>query len=197
MKRFGKTLHVRFGQRALLAATITVLSGGAFAHFFQDTNLTCKSNLKQYALGLLMYQQDYDEMLPPMAKPEQVQNRVMPYIKNRTIVTCPETGSAYLPNPALNYQRQASIAAPATTMMLRDAKAHSDEGKSFWNVAYADGHVSQVPKEPKLGKLAAMPKPPSRLEMIRNQLARMRMSRTQIDGQIKRLEAEERRLRRR
>ena len=197
MRRYERAFRARIGQTALLAATITVLSGGAFAYFFQDTNLTCKSNLKQYALGLLMYQQDYDEMMPPMAKPEQVQNRVMPYIKNRTIVSCPESGAAYLPNPALKYQRQASIAAPATTMMLRDAKPHSIEGKDVWNVAYADGHVSQVQKEPALGKLAAMPKPPSRLQMIRNQLAQMRMSRTQIDAQIKRLEAEERRLRRR
>src|SRR6266511_5575737 len=125
-------------QATLLAGAMIVLSVCSFAFFRKDTNTSCKSNLKQMALGLLMYQQDYDEMLPPMVKPAQVQNRVMPYVKNRVIFSCPETSTEYLPNPAMNYVRAASIAAPADTMILRDAKPHAIDSGNIWNVAYAD-----------------------------------------------------------
>src|ERR1041384_5548289 len=60
-----------------------------------DDMASCQSNLKQMALGLLMYQQDYDERYPPMKMTAQVQNRIHPYIKNRSVFTCPTSGKAY------------------------------------------------------------------------------------------------------
>lgn len=57
---------------------------------------SCQSNEKQLALGLLMYAQDYDEMLPPNAisLPPPIgairwPALVMPYIKNEQLFTCP------------------------------------------------------------------------------------------------------------
>jgi hypothetical protein len=190
-----RTLGSQFtGQAALAVAALCLLSVWSFALFRQDNGAACRGNLKQYALALLMYQQDYDEKLPPMVKPAQVHSRVMPYTKNASVFKCPDTGETYLPNPALNYMSQARITAPASTMMLRDAKPHALGSGNVWNVAYADGHVKQVSQEPPLGKPAPMPKPQSRLESVRAQLAQMRMSRAQVDEQIRRLEAEERRL---
>jgi prepilin-type N-terminal cleavage/methylation domain-containing protein len=73
---------------------------------------SCQSNLKQLALGVLMYAQDYDETLPlwnryananqmPLAPPAAI----FPYVKNVQIYECPsykgcycQTG-AYYPSP--------------------------------------------------------------------------------------------------
>src|SRR5262245_57742856 len=126
-----------------------VLSVCSFAYFQGSSGTACTSNLKQYSLAMLMYCQDYDEMLPPMKFPAQVHNRVYPYVKNRSVFSCPDTGTDYLPNPALNYQSMAAIESPAKMMMLRDAKPHTvGDGKQVWYVAYLDGHVSQADKEP-------------------------------------------------
>ncbi|MGD9520072.1 MAG: prepilin-type N-terminal cleavage/methylation domain-containing protein, partial [Armatimonadota bacterium] len=56
---------------------------------------SCQSNEKQLALGLLMYAQDYDEMLPPNAiSPPPIgalrwPARGMPSRKNEQRFTCP------------------------------------------------------------------------------------------------------------
>src|SRR5664279_2671514 len=56
---------------------------------------SCSSNVKQIALGALMYAQDYDEILPCAwqycPNPTQVYfgNLIMPYIKNSQIFQCP------------------------------------------------------------------------------------------------------------
>jgi hypothetical protein len=46
----------------------------------------CRANMKQLALGLTMYMQDYDERFPPPAK---WSSGVLPYVKNRSIFRCP------------------------------------------------------------------------------------------------------------
>lgn len=152
----------------VLAATAIVAAASvtAFARARQsaeELQQNCQSNLKQYALGILMYVQDYDEHYPPMKLPGQVQNRLFPYVKNRAVFTCPVTKTAYLPNPALNYLTMGKVASPATMVMFRDDKPHvSTSGRPAWNVAYADGHVKLVTIEPKLGKAAPSPPPPAR-----------------------------------
>jgi len=55
---------------------------------------SCMSNLKQLALAILMYAEDYDEMLPsnaifPPTGPIRWPALVMPYVKNAQIFTCP------------------------------------------------------------------------------------------------------------
>src|SRR5258708_35906163 len=109
---------------APMIAAMTIASVCAFAVYAKQSGESCRSNLKQYALGMLMYTQDYDERFPPMKTPAQVTNRVMPYIKNRAVFSCPDSGSEYLPNPALNFVATSSVKSPASMMMLRDAKPH-------------------------------------------------------------------------
>jgi len=73
---------------------------------------SCQSNLKQLALGVLMYVQDYDETLPlwnrfananqmPLAPPAAI----FPYVKNTQLYECPSVKGCYCqsvahwPNP--------------------------------------------------------------------------------------------------
>ena len=194
-------LRLRARSRQLLPGTVGIvvvlvlaISSGALGWRQGDSD-ACQSNLKQFALGMLMYCQDYDELLPPMKTPDHVVNRVAPYVRQKSVFSCPTTNTRYLPNPALNYGNIAEVGSPATMLLLRDAKPHkTEEGKSFWNVAFVDGHVKQVSSEPKLGKLAPQPQ---RSVMIARQLASLRKSRKEIDAEIRKLEAEQRRLRRR
>jgi len=56
---------------------------------------SCLSNLKQLDLGVGMYVQDYDETYPPFAyvaggMPYTAFDMVLPYIKNRQILLCPD-----------------------------------------------------------------------------------------------------------
>ncbi len=182
---------------SLLLGCAVPISLGALALARQDDAgvRDCQSNLKQYALGILMYTQDYDERYPPMQFPAQVEHRVDPYVKNRALFRCPTSGMDYLPNPALSYLTLGKVNAPARMVMLRDAKPHTTEGgQAGWNVAYADGHVRLVSTEPKLGKPA--PAPP-RSRQISDELRALRRTRRMIDARIRQLEAEQRRLRRR
>lgn len=51
---------------------------------------SCLSNVKQIALGILMYAQDYDEVLVPMANPGGNWTvLISPYVKNTQIFRCP------------------------------------------------------------------------------------------------------------
>jgi prepilin-type N-terminal cleavage/methylation domain-containing protein/prepilin-type processing-associated H-X9-DG protein len=61
---------------------------------------SCLSNVKQFALGIMMYAQDYDETMPMSTTINATGARtladvVMPYVKNSQIMICPSdsTGS--------------------------------------------------------------------------------------------------------
>ncbi len=55
---------------------------------------SCLSNSKQFALGIMMYAQDYDETMPPSTNLTAIggmtlADSVMPYVKNSQIMKCP------------------------------------------------------------------------------------------------------------
>ena len=52
------------------------------------------SNMKQLALSVLMYVQDYDSRLPPRDNDDNPFNRMEPYMKNTQMVRCP-SGYSY------------------------------------------------------------------------------------------------------
>lgn len=187
------------GRMGPFVAALVLMSVCALGLYRQNPGDACRSNLKQYALGIIMYTQDYDEKFPPTKQPAQVEHRVWPYIKNKSVFTCPDTGANYLPNPALNYVNSSSIQAPAQTVMLRDAKAHTVEGgSSFWNAAYTDGHVKQLSTEPALGKA---PPDPTHAQIVAERLQLLRQEQKNFAemirknaAEIRKLEAEQRRL---
>src|SRR5690242_16771830 len=55
--------------------------------------VSCQSHLKQIALGIFMYAQDYDDKLPPAIFPGKTvgwANGLQPYLKSTQIFQCPE-----------------------------------------------------------------------------------------------------------
>lgn len=94
MKRHGFTLIellVVIAIIAILAAILFPVFARARAKAHQSS---CLSNVKQIALGLLMYANDYDEMLPAAANPPGSwtpywRTRIYPYVKNAQLFKCP------------------------------------------------------------------------------------------------------------
>jgi prepilin-type N-terminal cleavage/methylation domain-containing protein/prepilin-type processing-associated H-X9-DG protein len=94
----------------VVIAIIAILAAILFPVFAQVRDkarmTSCGSNMRQLALGVMMYTQDNDETLPmvtnyaaPTALPERVwMSQVQPYIKNTGIYLCPSaTNAAYSP----------------------------------------------------------------------------------------------------
>jgi len=104
---------------------------------------SCSSNLKQLALGALMYAQDYDELLMPLYYdvPDHMNwavNFLQPYVKNMNVVECPSTKErSYGWNDQyLSHCPMAALAVPAETVMFCDVKrCINDTGGYSWNIS--------------------------------------------------------------
>lgn len=123
-------------------------SGEERAHSFK-----CQTNLKQIALGMAQYAQDYDERFPLA---NSWTDGVQPYVKNADVFNCPalpeshEGGYAF--NSKMSSQYQPNLADTAkivalyeTTLLKRNAYGMG-ENLAFRhlrgaNYAFADGHV--------------------------------------------------------
>lgn len=115
---------------------------------------SCQSNLKQIAMGVLMYAQDFDETLP---KADWVP-ALGPYLKNDRIFVCParpHQRCGYAFNKALLGASLAKIEEPAETIMIFESKLDGEspvggaddvpiEGIHDGGicVAFVDGHVA-------------------------------------------------------
>lgn len=117
-----------------------------------------QSSLKQIALGIFMYEQDYDETLPPMVAARSaehlmylpsskttsvptVQNILQPYLKSTEIFLQPTTHRPYLPNYKISRLPLSKIDDPSRTFLFYEDAPDAD-GKR--NVAFADGHVEAM-----------------------------------------------------
>jgi prepilin-type processing-associated H-X9-DG protein len=68
------------------------------------------SQLKQIGLALLMYAQDYDEMLPPMKDAATVKRVLLPYVHgNAAVFADPLTHEPYQPNASLSGRRRSLV----------------------------------------------------------------------------------------
>lgn len=113
----------------VVIAIIAILAAILFPVFAQARakarSITCVSNVKQAALGVLMYVQDYDEMLPQLDNDRIAGHTpdwgnpgntlawgnhmflgvVQPYLKNWDFTVCPEAGKTNwqtaIPNPGV------------------------------------------------------------------------------------------------
>src|SRR6185369_12687482 len=98
-----------------------------------SSSAACKANLKGLSLALMMYVQDYDNKMPPMRNQPQTQSMLLPYLKNKDLFACPESGLPYAMNARLSYVPVPWIVTPNTEIItFTDAKPHGDH----WNVAY-------------------------------------------------------------
>jgi len=105
---------------------------------------SCLSNVKQLAVGALMYAQDFDERMMPRyyridpavaGGPNWCDHLVQPYVKNTQIIYCPSTEqkSYGYAQDNLNFQKLAVFQSPAETVMICDVKRaiNSTGGYSF------------------------------------------------------------------
>jgi prepilin-type processing-associated H-X9-DG protein len=97
---------------------------------------SCQSNLKQLALELLMYAQDYGERLPPAGR---WCDAVYLYVKNPDLFRCPEdrrgVAYSYALNANLGGRKLETIRDPAEVILLFDSsqgvKNAADVGQSL------------------------------------------------------------------
>jgi hypothetical protein len=76
----------------------------------KDEAPSAASQLKQIGLALLMYAQDYDEVLPPMENAATVKRLLLPYVRgNEALFVSPRTHEPYQPNPSVSRRRRASF----------------------------------------------------------------------------------------
>jgi hypothetical protein len=102
------------------------------------------SGMKQLALGVLMYCQDYDETLPPMRDAASLKRTVLPYVKSESLFRSPTSGQPFLPNPHLAGRRLSQLGQPSGAVMLYSA-APGPDGRRV--VARLDGTVRTVGAE--------------------------------------------------
>lgn len=110
------------------------------------------NNLKQIALGTILYSTDYDDVLPSATSSGQAQELIMPYIKSRSTFQPPYGDkTVYLFNVRLSGKTLTSIEEPAETPMWYESRPNGDPpGRA---VARTDGSVKRL-TEPEFQELA-------------------------------------------
>ena len=99
------------------------------------------SNLKQMALAVLMYAQDYDEALPPLKTIQAAQEALSPYVRDESIFTQPDTDVPYKTNPVLSGKKMAHITNAADMILFYEAKPADDGTRG---AAFLDGHAKRL-----------------------------------------------------
>lgn len=117
----------------------------------------CQSNLKQIALGIAQYVQDYDEKFP---RAREWQPILQPYLKNMAFYNCPSVPTkknGYAMNQWLSQKNEAEIRDYRRTVSVYETSNLKDNvfgpgtGRAYrhldgWNLAFADGHVKWFKK---------------------------------------------------
>jgi prepilin-type N-terminal cleavage/methylation domain-containing protein/prepilin-type processing-associated H-X9-DG protein len=131
----------------VVIAIISIIAAILFPVFAQAREkarqIACTSNEKQLSLGVLMYAQDFDDRLPPVATANNMQlwpDLVQAYIKNNNVRVCPDDTNAmnsYGLNqlvfvdfdgagPNVSTSALAQFATPAGTVMLGELGTQAD-----------------------------------------------------------------------
>jgi len=100
-------------------------------------------NLRQLATAVLMYAQDYDDVLPPMKTEAQAREALLPYIRNESVFVHPVTKKPYKPNPVLSGKKIKHIANPAGMVLFYE----SDPVDELRGAAFLDGHAARLNSE--------------------------------------------------
>lgn len=107
-----------------------------------DNRTAAISNLKQAALGMIIYASDFDDELPYVQDSASAFVVTYPYVKSREqFKSRNPQGSRILFNMAIAGVNMNNIPEPAKTVLYFDEKAWPDGGRP---VAFADGHVKYL-----------------------------------------------------
>jgi hypothetical protein len=128
-----------------LAEAMKPSSSGLMA-VFEDArkkaqSASALSNMKQLGLALMMYSQDYDEVLPPLRDAATLKKVLLPYVRNEDVFKSPGTGQPFLPNSRLSGRPLRKIPSPATTVALYSAVPEPTGGRIL---CFVDGHAKAV-----------------------------------------------------
>lgn len=107
----------------------------------KEWTASSESNVKQIALAALMYAQDYDETLPPMANADEVKEALLPYVKNGQIFLQPDADEAYVPNAFLSGKKISDIDNPEEMILFYEASPGEDGSRG---AAFLDGHTAHL-----------------------------------------------------
>lgn len=161
-------IAIVMGGCAALAVLVVVIGSAILFPTFSRARETaraagCLSNGKQVAMGLMMYAQDYDEVLPPARRWE---TGVQPYVRNGSVFSCPsKPGSrhAFSYNAVLDRMSIYKVGSPNAEPLISESRVeqanHADRGESFdprhlrsggkaGVVAFVDGSVRLLPTLP-------------------------------------------------
>lgn len=101
----------------------------------------CAANLKQIAVVVSSYTQDFDGALPPMQTVQATRAALAPYSASKSLLDCPVTKKPYQPNAALSAKVLGKLPHPNTQYLFRDSVAHPDRRLTY---LYADGHIAHL-----------------------------------------------------
>ncbi len=144
------------GAGVVLVAILAAIMIPVFARARGQARTTsCLSNVKQLSLGFLMYSSDWDEHFPNGADSWELEQQILPYVRNQGLFTCPTAPSeqGYEWNPNLVGVSVADISNPANVPALWDAGARladvipppgltTGRHNGGDNVGYTDGHAA-------------------------------------------------------
>jgi prepilin-type processing-associated H-X9-DG protein len=132
---------------------------------FPPPRVSCMSNLRQLALGTIMYAQDYGDRLPRAADWTEA---LYPYVKDYRLYKCPgdprrpfilpgrreRSLISYGANLRLSGAKTDDIAEPSRSIWLFDCyqQAVAPDAAAWWhnhgaNFAFVDGHVKWLKRE--------------------------------------------------
>jgi prepilin-type processing-associated H-X9-DG protein len=130
--------------RFFTASLIIAAIGSAFA-FQTDPRAQATrglSDVKQLALGTMMYCQDYDDVYPYVRSTKPLAKAIAPYLKNQQVwQTLNPAGSVFAFNLSIGGASGSVIELPAATVMYYETKPWAD---GLRIVAFCDGHAKRV-----------------------------------------------------
>lgn len=162
-------LRMRLLEALVGVAILAVLAAVMLPTFARSREkarqVSCQSNLKQIALAMQMYAQDYQGRLPDALRWKE---QLLPYTRNEALYGCPGGEGAgpgpYAMNARYSGATLADIPHPETAILAYDADeagrpvARHNGGT---DCAFADGHVKWVQGVPDIGALTSMVAPPA------------------------------------
>jgi len=104
--------------------------------------ITSLANVKQVTLGLLMYAQDADEVLPYPKSPKALHYAIYPYVKDAAAFKSANEKTEIRFNSALGGVKLKDIPEPPKTVVFYETKNWSDGRRA---VGFADGSARLVP----------------------------------------------------